>query len=130
MSMSTKKVPLATVAPIDAVVAEMRVLNAAATEGAAKTEWVTPELISMVSAVAVNLVTAATVLGWLDASSAQEVSKAVTAVIAAVGTISVNGVIVWKYLAGREEVKKEVVHAQYRYAETALVERMRASSAR
>jgi 5,10-methylene-tetrahydrofolate dehydrogenase/methenyl tetrahydrofolate cyclohydrolase len=114
--------------PVEMLREEMRVLNAAATEGADQKEWITPELISMISSVAVNLVTAATVVGWLDATSAQEVTKAVSSVVAAVGTISVNAIIVWKYLSGREAVKKESIQAQYRYAETALIERMRVNS--
>jgi len=128
--MSTRKLPAREVVPLDTVVAEMRVLNSAATAGAESTSWVTPELVSMVSSVAVNLITAATVIGWLDAANAQEITTAVSAVIAAVGTISVNAAIVWKYLSGREEVQKEVVSAQYRYAETAMIERMRANSAK
>lgn len=127
--MSTRKVPAREAMPFEAAVAEMRVLNAVASENTPATKWITPELISMVSSVAVNLVTAATVVGWLDATDAQEITKAVSAVIAGVGTISVNALIVWKYLSGREEVEKEVVHAQYRYAETVMVERMRARGA-
>lgn len=122
--MTTKKT-IAEKRPVETLREEMRVLNAAATDGTAQKEWLTPELISMISSVAVNLITAATVVGWLDATSAQEVTKATSAVIAAVGTISVNAVIVWKYLSGRESVKKEAIQAQYRYAETALIERMR-----
>ena len=127
--MSTRKVPAREAMHFEAAVAEMRVLNAVASENTPATKWITPELISMVSSVAVNLVTAATVVGWLDATDAQEITKAVSAVIAGVGTISVNALIVWKYLSGREEVEKEVVHAQYRYAETVMVERMRARGA-
>lgn len=128
--MSTRKTTAQNVQPFDAAVAEMRVLNSVVSENTPVTKWVTPELVSMVSSVAINLITAATVVGWLDATEAQEITKAVSAVIAGIGTISVNGLIVWKYLSGREEVEKEVVHAQYRYAETAMVERMRAHGAR
>jgi 5,10-methylene-tetrahydrofolate dehydrogenase/methenyl tetrahydrofolate cyclohydrolase len=123
----TAKKTIAEKRPVDTLREEMRVLNAVASEGVEQKEWITPELISMISSVAVNLVTAATVVGWLDATSAQEVTKAVSAVVAAVGTISVNAVIVWKYLSGRESVKKEAIQAQYRYAEAVLAERMSAS---
>lgn len=127
--MSTQKVPVSSVNTLDSVVAEMRVLNAAAATSN-NAEWLTPELVAMVGSVAANLITAAAVVGLLDASSAQEIIKATSAVIAAVGTISVNAVIVWKYLSGRAEIKKEVVQAQYRYAELALVERVQAASGR
>lgn len=129
--MATKKTTnkaddMVDVKTVDMLRAEMRVLNSAANSEVSKTEWITPELISMVSSVVVNLITAATVVGWLDATSAQEITKAVTSVIAALGTIGFNVVLVWKYLSGREALKKEIVTAQYRYAETALIERMRA----
>jgi len=126
--MTTKKTSVSK-QPVDALRAELRVLNNAATDVVDNKNWVTPEFVSMVSSVAINLITAATVVGWLDSNNAQEVTKAVTALIAAAGTISVNGFIVWKYLGGREAVKKEAIQAQYRYAETLLVERMRADSA-
>jgi hypothetical protein len=126
--MTTKKTS-ASKQPVESLRAELRVLNNAATDVADDKDWITPEFVSMVSSVAVNLITAATVVGWLDANNAQEVTKAITALIAAASTISVNGFIVWKYLGGREAVKKEAIQAQYRYAETLLVERMRADSA-
>lgn len=114
--------------PVSSVVAELRMLNAdAAAAQVSKNDWITPEFVSMVSTVAVNLITAATVIGWLDANSAQEVTRALTAVITAVGTISVNGLIVWRYLGGRAATKTEAIHAQYRYMETIATEHMRES---
>jgi hypothetical protein len=108
------------------VVEELRVFGAADENGTVK-EWVTPEFVSLVGTVAVNLITAATVVGWLDGNSAQELTKAATAILTAVGTISVNGFIVWKYLAGRAAVKTEQISAQYRYAEAIAIERMHAA---
>jgi hypothetical protein len=108
------------------VVEALRVFGAADENGTVK-EWVTPEFVSLVGTVAVNLITAATVVGWLDGNSAQELTKAATAILTAVGTISVNGFIVWKYLAGRAAVKTEQISAQYRYAEAIAIERMHAA---
>lgn len=113
---------------VDVVREELRVLQSAVAETDTPANWITPEFVSMVSSVAVNLVTAATVLGWIDAGAAQEITKATTAVIAAVGTISVNGLIVWRYLAGREAVKREAIQAKYRFASDVAVERLRAST--
>lgn len=128
--MTTKKTNATNVTvktPTQSAVEELRVLNAeAAAATSTQKEWITPELVSMVSTVAVNLITAATVVGWLDVTSAQEVTKAITAVITAVGTIGVNGMIVWRYLRGREAVKTEAMRAQYQYMETVAVERLRA----
>jgi hypothetical protein len=126
----TKKIlpPVKTPVDTDVVREELRVLQSAVAETDTPANWITPEFVAMVSSVAVNLVTAATVLGWIDAGAAQEITKATTAVIAAVGTISVNGLIVWRYLAGRETVKREAIQAKYRYASDVAVERLRASN--
>ena len=115
--------------PVDTVTAaELRVLSN--TDASSKSEWVTPEFVSLVGTVAVNLLTAATVLGWLDTQSAQEITKAVTTIITAIGAISVNGIVVWKYLAGRAQVKSDQIVAQYRYAETVGAARIDAETTR
>jgi hypothetical protein len=114
------------VKPVDTkVVEELRVFGVADENGAVK-EWLTPEFVSLVGTVTVNLITAATVVGLLDGASAQELTKASTAIIAAVSTISVNGLVVWKYLSARAAVKTEQIAGQFRYAETIALERMRA----
>jgi hypothetical protein len=125
--MTKKNAVTAKVANAAAVREELRVLQGAETPDK-ENNWLTPEFVSMVSTVAVNLVTAATVVGWVDVNSAQELTKAVTTIIAAAGTISVNGLVVWKYLAGREAVKKESLRAKYQYMEAVAVERFRANS--
>jgi hypothetical protein len=114
------------VKPVDTkVVEELRVFGTPDENGAVK-EWLTPEFVSLVGTVTVNLITAATVVGLLDGASAQELTKASTAIIAAVSTISVNGLVVWKYLSARAAVKTEQIAGQFRYAETIAMERMRA----
>jgi hypothetical protein len=114
------------VKPVDTkVVEELRVFSTPDENGAVK-EWLTPEFVSLVGTVTVNLITAATVVGLLDGASAQELTKASTAIIAAVSTISVNGLVVWKYLTVRAAVKTEQIAGQFRYAETIAIERMRA----
>jgi len=111
-----------------AVVEELRVFGAVDENGTAK-EWITPEFISLAGTVTVNLITAATVVGWLDATSAQELTKATTAILTAVSAISVNGLVVWKYLSARTAVKTEQINAQYRYAEAVAIERIRSTRA-
>lgn len=128
----TRKAPAA-VTPAPASITEsfreeLRVLNAAADDTPQTKEWITPEFVSMVTSVGINLVTAATVVGWVDANSAQELTKAITALGAAVGVISANAVIIWKYLSGRQAVKAEAVRARYQYMEAVAVERMRSTA--
>jgi hypothetical protein len=103
-------------------VEEMRMLESA--DNAVSVQWITPEFLSLLATVAVNLVTAATVVGWIDATQAQELAKAVSAIIAAVSVISVNGLVVWKYLAGRNELQSQKIQAQYRYLEVVASERI------
>jgi hypothetical protein len=108
---------------------ELRVLSAAAEEAEEKQhEWFTPEFIAMVTSVIVNLITAAAVVGWVDSHSAQELTKSIAAVGAAVGALWANSIVLWKYLAGRQAVKTEAVKAKYHYMESVAVERMRSSS--
>ena len=111
---------------VDTIREELRVLNSAVGDGASLQDWITPEFISMTTTVVVNLIAAATLVGWIDASQAQEISKSVTAIVAALGTVVANSLVVWKYLAGRAEVKAQQIDAQYRYMESIAVERMRA----
>lgn len=109
-------------------VEEVRMLDSADNAGSGL--WITPEFLSLLATVAVNLVTAATVVGWIDATQAQELAKAVSAIIAAVSVISVNGLVVWKYLAGRNELQAQKIQAQYRYLEVVASERIHAEAMR
>lgn len=112
---------------VDTIREELRVLNAAANDGIPQNEWITPEFVAMVSSVVVNLLSAATLVGWVDASSAQEIAKAATAILTGVGTVVVNGLLVWKYLSGRQAIRAQMVEARYRYMETIAIEKMRSS---
>jgi hypothetical protein len=114
---------------ISTVREELRVLNTAAADNSSEQDWITPEFISMATAVVVNLITAATLIGWVEAHHAQELVNAATAVIAGLGAVSANALIVWKYLTSRAEVKAQQINAQYRYMESIAIERMRADRA-
>lgn len=120
-----------TPAPVSTVAAlreELRVLSAAADDTVPQKEWITPEFISMVTSVGINLVTAASVVGWVDAHAAQELTKAVTALGVAIGALSANAAIIWRYLAGRQAVKVEAMRMKYQYMETVAIERMRSNA--
>lgn len=111
---------------VNTVREELRVLNTAVADNLPNQEWITPEFVSMVTSVAVNLITAATLVGWVEAHHAQELVNAATAVIAGLGAVGANAIIVWKYLTSRAEVKSQQIDAQFRYMESIAVERMRA----
>jgi hypothetical protein len=107
--------------------AMMRVLETPVDTPATPDSWFTPEFVSMVSTVVVNLLTAATILGWVDARNAQELASAVTGIITALGAVSVNGLVVWKYLAGRAVAKSAEVTAKYQYMASVETNRMMAA---
>lgn len=111
---------------VETIREELRVLNSAAADTTVKQDWLTPEFVSMLSTVTVNLLAAATLVGWVDATQAQELSKAVTAAVAGLGTVLANAMIVWKYLSSRAEVKTQQIVSQMSYMETIAVERLRA----
>ena len=110
----------------DVVREELRVLSAASSDPVdpSNGSWVTPEFISMVSTVTVNLLTAATLVGWVDANSAQELTKAVTGIVTALGAVSINGMVVWKYLSARQNVQIAKLSAQYGYAAAVTTQRI------
>jgi uncharacterized membrane protein YeaQ/YmgE (transglycosylase-associated protein family) len=114
--------------PIDTVREELRVLNAAADDaGTAKLmSWMTPEFWTVAVGAVGNLVTVAVLLGWVNMSQAEELTKAITAVLGASQVLVLNSVLIWKYLTGRQELRAQMVDARYRYMEAVAVERLRA----
>lgn len=112
------------VTAVETTAAAIRLLDTATPE---KNSWTSNEFISLAGTVAVNLITAATVVGWVDATQAQELTKAVTAIAAAVSVISVNGLVFWKYIGSKQEVEVQKIQAQYRYAEAVESSRVTAA---
>jgi len=113
---------------VDAQTAMLRQLDSPIAGPTAEPEnWFTPEFVSMVGTVVVNLLTAATIVGWVDANSAREISGALTGMIAAVGALTVNGLVVWKFLASRSGVKSAAVTARYQYMASVESNRMMAA---
>lgn len=119
---------MATKKPIDTVREELRILNDAADDaGTAKLmTWMTPEFWSVAIGAVGNLVTVGVLLGWVSLSQAEEMTKAITAVLGASQVLVLNSVLIWKYLSGRQELRSQMVDARYRYMEAVAVERLRA----
>jgi uncharacterized membrane protein YeaQ/YmgE (transglycosylase-associated protein family) len=119
---------MATKKPIETVREELRVLNDAADDaGTAKLmTWMTPEFWTVAVGAVGNLVTVAVLLGWVSMSQAEELTKAITAVLGASQVLVLNSVLIWKYLTGRQELRAQMVDARYRYMEAVAVERLRA----
>jgi anti-sigma-K factor RskA len=121
--MATKKV-----VSVDTIREEMRVLNAAATDVAAAdtTNWLTPEFWTMAGTALANLVAVAVMVGWVDHTQAQDITKAVSALIGATQVLVLNTVLVFKYLTQRQQIKVEAMRAKYDYVTAVTIEKMRA----
>jgi hypothetical protein len=124
--MSTK-VPKKTV---DTVREELRVLNSAADDVAPANgdSWITPEFWAMAVGAVTNLVAVGVLVGWVDSSQAETLTKSLTAVIGATQIVVLNSALIWKYISGRVAVRERMIDARYRYMEAIAVEKLRADS--
>jgi hypothetical protein len=89
-------------------------------------KWLTPEFWTTAVTAAGNIVAVLALIGWLDYSHVESVTKAITALIGASQVILINGLLIWKYLAGRQEIQKQIVAAKLRVAEDIVVARIHA----
>lgn len=111
---------------VDTVREEMRVIGAAADAAQGfGSDWSSPEFWTMVAAAVTNLVTVAVVMGWLSASDAESVTKALSALIGAGQVIVVNALLVWRFISSRVQVKQSLIAARYNYMAAVTTERMR-----
>jgi hypothetical protein len=94
---------------------DMRVLNELAADVNKDDSWFTPAFWTTVATALGNLVTVAVLVGWLDATNAADVSKAVVALVGAVQVIFVNTALVWKYVKGKQAVEVAKLQARTAY---------------
>lgn len=102
---------------------EMRVLGEAADDVANtgnENNWFTPEFWTMVVSAATNLVTVAVVLGWLNSTDAETLTKAIAALLGSAQVIMVNAALVWKFISARLQAKEAALTAKYQYMAAAL----------
>lgn len=118
---------MATKKSVETVREELRVLNAAADDANVDTaNWLTPEFWTMVTIAGTNLVAVAVLVGWVDSTQAEALTKAIAAIIGATQIVVMNSALVWKYLSARTELRAQMIDARYRYMEAVAVEKMRA----
>lgn len=94
---------------------DMRVLDEIASDVNKEESWFTPAFWTTVATALGNLVTVAVLVGWVDATNAAEISKAVVAMVGAVQVIFVNTALVWKYISGKREVEVAKLQARTAY---------------
>jgi hypothetical protein len=118
---------MATKKSVEMVREELRVLNAAADDVNVDTNnWLTPEFWTMAIGAVTNLIAVGVLVGWVDTSQAETLTKAITAIVGATQIVVLNSALIWKYLAGRTELRAQMIDARYRYMEAVAVEKMRA----
>lgn len=121
---------MATKKSVETVREELRVLNSAVDDvNIDNGNWLTPEFWTMAIGAVTNLVAVGVLVGWIDSSQAESLTKAVTAVVGATQVVVLNSALIWKYLAGRTELRAQMVDARYRYMEAVAVEKMRSDRA-
>jgi len=112
---------------VDNVRAELRVLSELADDvPETNASWLTPAFWTMATAAVTNLIAVAALVGWVDASEVEGLTRAVTAVVAAAQVIVVNSALVWSYIAGQNAVQLQKITARYKYMEAVAVEKLRA----
>lgn len=125
--MTAKKKPDTKVVPVNTVREDIRVLGENFGDTVAPANWFSPEFLTLATTVLSNVVGVLVLVGWVDATQAAELTKAVVAVIGAVQVILVNGLLVWKYLAGRFEENVKRSEMRIEYLKATQVERIRAA---
>lgn len=113
--------------PIDGTVAEMRVLKELTDQAVEKETWITPAFWTMAGVAVTNMITVAVLVGWIGAEQAETLMQSVTALIGAAQVIIVNTALVWKFIAGRNQIQIAKIQAQAHYAEVMMIEKMRAA---
>jgi len=94
---------------------QMRVLDELTADVNKEESWFTPAFWTTVATALSNLITVAVLVGWVDATDAAEVSKAVVAMVGAVQVVFVNTALVWKYISGKREVEVAKLQARTAY---------------
>lgn len=124
--MTTKKKTDSAVVPVDTVREDIRVLGEGFGDATESSNWFSPEFLTVAATVLSNVVGALVLIGWVDATQAADLTKAVVALVGAAQTILVNSVLVWKYLAGRAAEKMRKAEMRIEYLKAMQAERVRA----
>jgi len=95
-------------------------------EEADVTKWITPELVTTVTTAISNLLAVLVLIGWLTSAEVETLTKAIAALVGASEVIAVNSILIWKFIAARTTLKKQLMTMKYQYVESVAVERMRA----
>jgi len=114
------------VIPADTVREDIRVLGENFGDTGTSTNWFSPEFLTLATTVLSNVVGVLVLVGWVDATQAADLTKAIVALVGAVQAILVNSVLVWKYLSGRAEEKVKRAEMRIEYLKAVQAERVRA----
>lgn len=105
---------------------DIRVLGENFGDTGATANWFSPEFLTLATTVLSNIVGVLVLVGWVDATQAADLTKAIVALVGAVQAILVNSVLVWKYLSGRAEEKVKRAEMRIEYLKAVQAERVRA----
>jgi hypothetical protein len=118
---------MATKKSVETVREELRVLNSAAEDvNVDPNNWLTPEFWTMAIGALTNLIAVGVLVGWVDQSQAEALTKAVTAIVGATQIVVLNSALIWKFISSRTAVRAQMIDARYRYMSAVAVEKLRA----
>lgn len=123
--MTTKKKNDSMVAA-DTMREDIRVLGENFGDVTTKQNWLSPEFVTLASTVLTNVVAVLVLVGWVDATGAAALTKAIIACVGAVQTILVNSALIWRFLAGRSAEKIKTAEMKIEYLKAVQAERVRA----
>jgi hypothetical protein len=123
--MTTKKKITDVKTPVETVREDLRVLGTDV-DLSKVDNWLSQEFLTLAGTVLTNVIGVLVLVGWVDATQAADIVKAVVATVAAVQAIFVNAALVWKYLAGRAEVEVKRAEMRTSYIQAVQAERARA----
>lgn len=83
-------------------------------------DWFTPDFWATAAAAVTNIVAVAAVLGWVKTDQVEGLTAAIVALVGAAEVIFVNSALVWKYLTGREAVRKQIIESRMQLRESMI----------
>lgn len=80
--------------------------------GLVKPGWQTSEFVTVAVTVVTNIVAIFVVMGLIPANDQSGLTQALSAAISGMAAVITNGLLVWKYVQSRTEVKTTVANMQ------------------
>lgn len=116
MATKSKKLEMTAKVPVDAPTAEARIFGDVEDRIKELDNLTRHEFWAMAAVALTNLISVAAVMGWVDTTSVEVLTKSITALVGGTEIIVVNAILLYKYFSGAQTVKHEIVRARIELA--------------